>query len=57
MGGVRGVPHPVQLSTTKPLTKGLAALFNKGNRRYFVVAVTAFAGLVASLGAGWFDGS
>jgi hypothetical protein len=32
-------------------------VFNKGNRRYLVVAVTAFAGFVASLGAGWFDGS
>jgi hypothetical protein len=39
------------------MTKGLSALLHKGNRRYLVVAVTAFAGLVASLGAGWFDGS
>jgi hypothetical protein len=37
--------------------KGLAAVFTKGNTRYFVVAVTAFASLLASLGAGWFDGS
>jgi hypothetical protein len=33
------------------------AVFTKGNARYLVVAVTAFAGLLASLGGGWFDGS
>lgn len=32
-------------------------MFNKGNTRYLVVAVAAFASLVASLGGGWFDGS
>jgi hypothetical protein len=37
--------------------KGLAAVFTKGNRRYLVVALTAFAGLLASLGGSWFDGS
>ena len=46
-----------QLRTTTALTKGLAAVFSKGNTRYLVVAVTAFAGFLASLGAGWFDGS
>jgi hypothetical protein len=33
------------------------AVFTKGNARYLAVAVTAFAGLLASLGGGWFDGS
>ena len=32
-------------------------MFTKGNTRYLVVAVTAVAGLLASLGGGWFDGS
>jgi len=32
-------------------------VFTKGNARYLVVAVTAFAGLLASLGGGFFDGS
>jgi hypothetical protein len=32
-------------------------VFTKGNRRYLVVAVTAFAGFLASLGGSWFDGS
>jgi len=32
-------------------------VFTKGKARYIVVAVTAFAGLLASLGGGWFDGS
>jgi hypothetical protein len=32
-------------------------VFTKGNRRYLVVSLTAFAGLLASLGGGWFDGS
>jgi hypothetical protein len=33
------------------------AVFTKGNARYLAVALTAFAGLLASLGGGWFDGS
>ncbi len=37
--------------------KGLAAVFTKGNTRYLVVSLTAFAGLLASLGGSWFDGS
>jgi hypothetical protein len=32
-------------------------VFTKGNARYLAVAVTALAGLLASLGGGWFDGS
>ncbi len=32
-------------------------MFTKGNTRYLVVAATAVAGLLASLGGGWFDGS
>ena len=32
-------------------------MFTKGNARYLVVAVAAVAGLLASLGGGWFDGS
>jgi hypothetical protein len=32
-------------------------VFTKGNTRYLVVAVTALAGLLASLGGSWFDGS
>lgn len=42
-----GTPHP----------KGLAAVFTKGNTRYLVVSLTALAGLLASLGGSWFDGS
>jgi hypothetical protein len=45
------------LKGTSNAPKGLAAVFTKGNTRYLVVAVTAFAGLLASLGGGWFDGS
>jgi hypothetical protein len=37
--------------------KERAAVFTKGNNRYLVVAIAAFAGLLASLGGGWFDGS
>lgn len=37
--------------------KGLAAVFTKGNTRYLVVSLTALAGLLASLGGSWFDGS
>jgi hypothetical protein len=33
------------------------AVFTKGNRRYLVVSLTALAGLLASLGGSWFDGS
>jgi hypothetical protein len=32
-------------------------MFSKGNRRYLLCSLTAFAGLLASIGAGWFDGS
>ena len=32
-------------------------MFTKGNTRYLVVAVTALASVLASIGAGWFDGS
>ena len=32
-------------------------MFKKGNMRYVVVSLTALAGLLASLGGGWFDGS
>ena len=32
-------------------------MFTKGNRRYLVVSLTAVAGLLASFGGGWFDGS
>ena len=32
-------------------------MFKKGNMRYIVVSLTAVAGLLASLGGGWFDGS
>ena len=41
----------------EPLPKGLAAVFTKGNTRYLVVSLTALAGLLASLGGSWFDGS
>jgi hypothetical protein len=32
-------------------------MFSKGNTRYLAVAVAALAGLLASLGGSWFDGS
>jgi hypothetical protein len=32
-------------------------VFNKGNTRYMLVTLTALAGILASLGGGWFDGS
>jgi hypothetical protein len=32
-------------------------MFTKGNTRYVVVSLAAVAGLLASLGGGWFDGS
>ncbi len=32
-------------------------MFTKGNTRYVAVSLAAFAGLLASLGGGWFDGS
>jgi len=31
-------------------------MFTKGNTRYIVCALTALAGLFASIGGGWFDG-
>lgn len=56
-GGVRSVP-PAHIETEQfPLPKGLAAVFTKGNTRYLVVSLTALAGLLASLGGSWFDGS
>ena len=57
----RGVSEPFPWPTTEQdpgsHTKGLAAVFTKGNKRYMVVALTALAGVLASLGGGWFDGS
>jgi len=32
-------------------------MFTKGHTRYIVVSLTALAGILASLGGGWFDGS
>ena len=32
-------------------------MFTKGNTRYFLVGLAAVAGLLASLGGSWFDGS
>jgi hypothetical protein len=32
-------------------------VFRKGNRLYIVSALTVVAGLLASVGGGWFDGS
>ena len=32
-------------------------MFTKGNAVYLLVALTAVAGILASLGGGWFDGS
>jgi hypothetical protein len=54
-----GVSDPYSGPTTarETLPKGLAAVFTKGNTRYLVVSLTALAGLLASLGGSWFDGS
>lgn len=54
-----GVTDPYSGATTgrETLPKGLAAVFTKGNTRYLVVSLTALAGLLASLGGSWFDGS
>ena len=57
MGGVRLVPRVAYLAGRVNHSKGLAAVFTKGNTRYIVVALTALAGILASLGGGWFDGS
>jgi len=54
-GGVRSLLRADYCE--EPSRKDFAAVFTKGNTRYIVVAVTAFAGLLASLGGGWFDGS
>jgi hypothetical protein len=32
-------------------------VFTKGNTRYFLCGLAAVAGILASLGGGWFDGS
>jgi hypothetical protein len=32
-------------------------VLNKGNRLFIVCSLTMIAGLLASLGAGWFEGS
>jgi len=40
-----------------PSPERTCGMFSKGNTRYLVVALTAIAGLLASLGGGWFDGS
>jgi hypothetical protein len=37
--------------------KGRPTVFTKGNTRYLVCALAAVAGILASLGGGWFDGS
>ena len=50
-------PWPTTEQDPGSHTKGLAAVFTKGNKRYMVVALTALAGVLASLGGGWFDGS
>jgi hypothetical protein len=53
-----GVSDPYSGPTLRGnLPKGLAAVFTKGNTRYLVVSLTALAGLLASLGGSWFDGS
>jgi hypothetical protein len=55
-----GVSDPYAGPTTaktRQTSKGLAAVFTKGNTRYLVVSLTALAGLLASLGGSWFDGS
>jgi len=43
--------------TSSSPTKGLAAVLNKGNRLLVVCSLTMVAGILASLGAGWFEGS
>ena len=48
---------PINCEDKEVIRKDFAAVFTKGNTRYIVVAVTAFAGLLASFGGGWFDGS
>jgi hypothetical protein len=50
------MPTPGRLCEVT-LPKGLAAVLTKGNTRYLVVSLTALAGLLASLGGSWFDGS
>lgn len=57
LGGVRLVPRGAYLARGVNHPKGLAAVFTKGNTYYIVVALTALAGILASLGGGWFDGS
>jgi hypothetical protein len=57
MGVSESHPWTTTEQTRQLHTKGLAAVFTKGNTRYIVVALTALAGILASLGGGWFDGS
>ena len=57
-GGVRShLRAEPFLDTTGMQRKERSAVFTKGNTRYLVVALAAFASLLASLGGGWFDGS
>jgi hypothetical protein len=45
------------LTKTPVSPERTCGMFTKGNTRYLVVTLTALAGLLASLGGGWFDGS
>ena len=56
-GGIRSVLRADNCEDPCIHPKGLAAVFTKGNTRYLVVSLTALAGILASLGGSWFDGS
>ena len=56
-GGVSRVPADDNLTKTPVSPERTCGMFTKGNTRYLVASLTVLAGLLASLGGGWFDGS
>jgi len=54
--GVRGVVRADNLED-EDRPKGRRIVFTKGNRLYFLCGLASVAGILASLGGGWFDGS
>jgi hypothetical protein len=51
------VPADDNLTKTHVSPERTCGMFTKGNTRYLVASLTVLAGLLASLGGGWFDGS
>ena len=51
------MPADDNLTKTHVFPERTCGMLTKGNTRYLVASLTVLAGLLASLGGGWFDGS